>query len=156
MNVAAAIERMLPLLGERATPERAARVFWSGVAEPGDAIAGALLARVPAVAALRVAAHAAEIQRITGTGARPAADAAARWRPRLRDDLLSDPLERAARSRVSILVPTDPEWPEAVDDLGQHAPITLWVRGAPAALRAPSIALVGARAATAYGETRGG
>ncbi|UIN32049.1 DNA-processing protein DprA [Microbacterium binotii] len=152
MNVHAVVESMLPMLGERATPELAARVFWSGVAEPGDALAGALLARVPAETALRVASHAAEIQRITGAGARAAADAAARWRPRLRDDLLTDPLERAERSRVTILVPTDPEWPEALDDLGDHAPIALWVRGAPDALRAPSIALVGARAATAYGE----
>jgi DNA processing protein len=53
---------------------------------------------------------------------------------------------------VSILVPTDHEWPDAVDDLGDHAPVALWVRGDPAALREPSIALVGARAATPYGE----
>jgi DNA processing protein len=152
MNVDAVIERMLPWLGERATTERAARVFWSGIAEPGDALAGALLARVPAEAALRLATRPAEIQRITGQAPRAAADAAARWRPRLREDLLTDALERAERSRVSILVPTDHEWPDAVDDLGDHAPVALWVRGDPAALREPSIALVGARAATPYGE----
>ncbi|RXZ42420.1 DNA-processing protein DprA, partial [Agromyces binzhouensis] len=41
----------------------------------------------------------------------------------------------------------------AVGDLGAHAPLALWVRGRPAALtESPSVALVGARAATGYGE----
>ena len=41
-----------------------------------------------------------------------------------------------------------------VDELGVHAPIGLWVRGRPDALAwsVPTIALVGARAATGYGE----
>lgn len=152
MNVDAVIAGMLPELGERAEPERAARVFWSGVAEPGDAVAGALLSCVPALVALRIASYPDEIQRMTGIGARAAADASARWGPRLHEDLVSDALQRARRSRVSILVPSDPEWPDAVDDLGDHAPIALWVRGDPRSLSVPGIALVGARAATNYGE----
>lgn len=152
MNVGAVIERMLPMLGERATPERAARVFWSGIAEPGDAVAGALLAVVPAQAALHMAADPAEIARVTGVGPRVAADASARWLPRLHDDLVTDALKRAHRARVAILVPSDPEWPRSVDDLGDHAPLALWVRGDPHALGASSVALVGARAATPYGE----
>ncbi|GAA2578386.1 DNA-processing protein DprA [Microbacterium binotii] len=152
MNVDAVIEGMLPMLGERATPERAARVFWSGVVEPGDAVAGALLARMPAEAALRVADRPTEIARITGIRSRAAADASARWRPRLHRELVSDALKRAERTRVSILVPSDPEWPYAVDDLADHAPLALWVRGDRRALAGPSIALVGARAATPYGE----
>jgi DNA processing protein len=50
---------------------------------------------------------------------------------------------------------TEPgDWPEGVDDLGAHAPVALWARGDPARLKAPraGIALVGARAATGYGE----
>ncbi|GAB3154934.1 DNA-processing protein DprA [Microbacterium neimengense] len=152
MNIDAVIERMLPLLGKRATRERAARVFWSGVVEPGDAVAGALLARMPAEAALRVVDHPAEIARVTGVRPRAAADASARWRPRLHSELVSDALKRAERARVSILVPSDPEWPHAVEDLADHAPLALWVRGDPRALSVPSIALVGARAATPYGE----
>ena len=56
---------------------------------------------------------------------------------------------RAAASRR----PT-PEWPAQLDDLDEHAPLCLWVRGDVAALVAlrPSVALVGARAATSYGE----
>lgn len=152
MNVDGALASMLPALGDRASLERAARVFWSGIAEPGDVVAGALLACVPAPTALRIAAHPAEIARVTGVGSRVAADASARWRPRLHDDLVSDALKRARRAHVSILIPSDPEWPDAVDDLGDHAPIVLWVRGDPRVLSAPSIALVGARAATPYGE----
>jgi DNA processing protein len=45
-------------------------------------------------------------------------------------------------------------WPNGVDDLGVHAPIMLWMRGRPGRLSpdATSVALVGARAATGYGE----
>nr|WP_256428726.1 DNA-processing protein DprA [Frigoribacterium sp. VKM Ac-2836] len=52
-----------------------------------------------------------------------------------------------------MLVPSTPLWPEALDELGDHAPVALWARG-PASVPVPasSIAIVGARAATAYGE----
>jgi len=51
-------------------------------------------------------------------------------------------------------VPGDRLWPVALDDLGPHSPIALWWRGVDNAwLALPnSIALVGARAATGYGE----
>ncbi|HEY9423295.1 MAG TPA: DNA-protecting protein DprA, partial [Microterricola sp.] len=50
--------------------------------------------------------------------------------------------------------PGDAEWPLGVDDLGVHAPIALWWRGREKAMTAMarSLALVGARAATGYGE----
>lgn len=53
-----------------------------------------------------------------------------------------------------LLVPGDAGWPVGVDDLGDHAPIALWVRGDPALpdRLGRSIAIVGARAATGYGE----
>src|SRR5690606_35455762 len=52
------------------------------------------------------------------------------------------------------LVRGDERWPLAVDDLGDNAPLTLWVRGDPAALtrRRHAVAIVGARAATGYSE----
>lgn len=51
-----------------------------------------------------------------------------------------------------LVVPADPAWPSAVDDLPEP-PVALWVLGAAGAgaLTAPGIAVVGARAATAYG-----
>jgi DNA processing protein len=67
----------------------------------------------------------------------------------------------AARSTVRFVVPGDEEWPEGLDDLVAVAPIQrrggvpfgLWLRGPGhlAALAARSVAVVGSRAATAYG-----
>ena len=63
-------------------------------------------------------------------------------------------LERVAQVGGRLLVPGDLEWPRQLDDLGDSAPWALWVRGTLdlrlTALR--SVAVVGARAATAYGE----
>jgi DNA processing protein len=52
------------------------------------------------------------------------------------------------------LTPDVEGWPAGLADLGFHAPIALWVRGTDAALASlsTSISLVGARAATGYGE----
>jgi DNA processing protein len=63
-------------------------------------------------------------------------------------------LRQAARYAVRLLVPDDPAWPAGFDDLGLHAPLALWLRGKESVLAtAPaSLALVGARAATGYGE----
>jgi DNA processing protein len=82
-----------------------------------------------------------------------------RWRPRLRSSDVERALQLAARVGATQLVPrrSHPEpvpWPNGVDDLGVHAPIMLWMRGRPGRLPpdATSVALVGARAATGYGE----
>ncbi len=63
-------------------------------------------------------------------------------------------LTQAARVGARLMVPGDASWPSGVDELGVHAPIGLWVRGRSDALdgSVPTIALVGARAATGYGE----
>lgn len=60
----------------------------------------------------------------------------------------------AQRCGARYVIPGDAEWPGQLDDLGPRRPLGLWVCGAAdlrlLALR--SIAVVGARAATAYGE----
>jgi DNA processing protein len=62
--------------------------------------------------------------------------------------------ERAETLGARILTPVDPEWPTQLADLGDTAPCALWVIGAVdlrlAALR--SVAMVGARACSPYGE----
>jgi DNA processing protein len=77
-----------------------------------------------------------------------------RWTPRLksRDVILC--LRQAQRVGARLLLPADQLWPIDLDDLGAHAPLGLWWRGIPAAFTAlsQSISLVGARAATGYGE----
>lgn len=141
----AALESLRADLGTDDLADLRARAQWSHLAEPGDADAGRLIARLGAADALE-----AVISGDAGTAA--GRDALARWSPRLRADDLEVALGRAARAGVRLLVPSDPAWPPGLDDLDVHAPLCLWVRGAVDALRAPSVALVGARAATAYGE----
>jgi DNA processing protein len=74
-------------------------------------------------------------------------------------------LERAAKAGLRFVVPGDDEWPARLDDLhavpGLHdrggVPVGLWVRGS---LRLStlggSVAVVGSRAATGYGESVAG
>ncbi|MFF2267595.1 DNA-processing protein DprA [Cellulosimicrobium cellulans] len=79
--------------------------------------------------------------------------AVARWAPRL--DGLDPRRELHVLDRLdgSLVVPGDPGWPTALDDLGAVRPLALWVRGSDrlAELAARSVAVVGARACTDYG-----
>lgn len=140
-----------------ATLQRAARALWCVLAEPGDGVAGALRRAYGPVEAYHrvvlrneVAAAAAA----TGLPRDALVEAQRRWRPRLTADALTEPFRRAERVGARLLTPEDADWPLALDDLEDHAPACLWVRGDPRALTRPagSIALVGARAATSYGE----
>jgi DNA processing protein len=72
--------------------------------------------------------------------------------PRLEPAAIDAALESARRCGASLVVPGDTDWPHHLDDLGVHAPLALWRRGAQADAKAPCVALVGARASTAYGE----
>lgn len=131
-------------------------------AEPGDGVLGRLIAALGAVEAAEAllsdeADAASLVERVTAAGdaldEREATAGLERWRPRLDHALFVRSLTQAARVGARLLVPRDRLWPRGVDELAQHAPITLWVRGRPEALvEAPAVALVGARAATAYGE----
>lgn len=63
-------------------------------------------------------------------------------------------LDRAAELGVTFLIPGTPGWPTQLDDLSDRAPLALRVKGS-LSLRttvARSVAVVGARAATRYGE----
>jgi DNA processing protein len=90
----------------------------------------------------------------TGRGARLSVRRAIdRWRVRLPE--LPSPADVIAfgRSGMRLVCPGDPEWPSQLADLGDAQPYALWVRGS-ADLRFSclhSVAIVGSRAATAYG-----
>lgn len=132
--------------------ERFARARWSGIAEPGDADAGRLIAAIGAIRAVEsLGADAAALDGLAGGAF---ADALDRWRPRIRQVDTALHLRQAHRFGARLVIPGDPEWPEGLDDLGVHAPAALWVRGDTGMLGrlARSIAMVGARAATGYGE----
>ncbi len=125
--------------------EAYARVCWSVLAEPGDGPAGDLVSRFGAVEALRIAVADADDEWSAGR---------ARWRPRAESATVNSALAAARRSGATLLVPSDARWPTRLDDLGVHAPHVLWVRGDPGNLSAgPTVAIVGARAATPYGES---
>ncbi|WP_434812125.1 hypothetical protein [Microbacterium sp. bgisy189] len=114
-----------------AAEERHARALWSGVVEPGDGIAGALVATLGAERAWQAAADGdAAAAAVAGLDERTFSRARARWRPRASDAHRA--VDDARRVGVRLVVPGDPEWPRRVDDLGTHAPIALWVRGAQA------------------------
>jgi DNA processing protein len=139
-----------------------ARASWTGIAEPGDRAAGDLVASLGAAGALTVVVESWSAKRIAAAAGSAGSEltvddiaaALARWGPRLKSAVALISLRQAVRFSVRLIVPGMSPWPSGVDDLGAHAPIALWLRGNDSTLAATdrSIALVGARAATAYGE----
>ncbi|MCU1474445.1 DNA-processing protein DprA [Amnibacterium sp.] len=133
--------------------DRLAEVFalgaWTGIAEPGDGVAGAFLAAFGAADALAVLGGG-----VPPGGRRELLEAFDRWRPRFDPDVSLRVFRNAAHLGIRLLLPGDDVWPEGLDDLRVHAPLALWCLGDPDAVRSlrRSIALVGARAATGYGE----
>jgi DNA processing protein len=143
--------------------ERFARAAWTGIAEPGDRAAGLLVAALGPVGSLSAVVDSWPVARILAAVAdtetdrlteAEVADALARWRPRLTSASALIALKQASRFNVRLLIPGDSAWPVGVDDLGLHAPIALWLRGNESTMQTlgQSMSLVGARAATGYGE----
>lgn len=126
-----------------------ARGAWTGIAEPGDGVAGALVEAYGAVDALGLLA-----QDAPPTADRAVAAGFERWRPRVDAGAALRAFRNAAHLGIRLLLPGDASWPAGLADLGAHAPLALWALGRGGALDAlaRSIALVGARAATGYGE----
>lgn len=146
---------------------RLARIAWSCVIEPGDTTAGRLLAALGPVAALEAlfdespALAVARALHERGADVSPAdpvlVSAIERWRPRADLDRAVRLAHAATRFDGIAVVPGDDAWPTALDDLGAATPPVLWVRGAGAleaigAVAETSVAVVGSRAATSYGE----
>lgn len=138
-----------------ADPEEVvARAAWSVLAEPGDGVAGALIAVHGAAGALDAAFAEDTLMAVGDAGsARTVAEAQARWRPRADPRAVRYALRGAHEVAARMLLPGDDKWPIALDDLGAHAPSVLWVRGDHELLAGQrAVSLVGARAATGYGE----
>jgi len=145
-------------VNDKLTDESYARAALTYLAEPTDRWLGQLL---------RASSAAAALDAIQNYGVSPGADpglshskaretmraAIERWRIRLPE--LPTPQEVLAfgESGIRLIVPGDPEWPGQLADLGDDQPYALWLRGN-ADLRFSclrSVAIVGSRAATAYG-----
>lgn len=149
-----------PDLGQAQLDALRARVVWSRLVEPGDAIAGALIGTLGAATMLTLFAEGKSAKQIgdlaresglTEVSDRAIQAGVRRWQPRLDRSELHRDLERAVSAGMRLLTPVDEAWPHALDDLGAHAPLVLWVRGDPERLSGPRIAIVGARACTGYG-----
>ncbi|MEJ1091947.1 DNA-processing protein DprA [Microbacterium istanbulense] len=134
--------------------ETAARAAWSVLAEPGDGVAGALVSVHGASGALAAAFSDSVLLGVgDAASARALSEARGRWLPRANVRAVRDAVRGAREVGALLLVPGDALWPERLDDLGPHAPLALWVRGDAGALSdARAVAIVGARAATGYGE----
>lgn len=122
-------------------PERLARAAWSRLCEPGDPTAAGLVAQLGAVDALD------KLSAYRGTR-KPLL----RYLPRLQALDVDRDLRVAGRLGARVVIPTDQEWPSGLNDL-DCPPMCLWVRGPLSLAQAcrRSVAVVGARAATAYG-----
>jgi DNA processing protein len=146
------------LVNEKLTDEAYAHAALTYLAEPADRWLGQLV---------RVSGAAAALDAIKTDSVLPGADlgpprgkareavkaAMERWRVRLSE--LPPPEEMLAfrKSGIRLITPGDSEWPGQLADLGDDQPYALWLRGN-ADLRFSclrSVAIVGSRAATAYG-----
>lgn len=129
---------------------------WSFLVEPGDRVAGALIRRFGSSEALSriVGRPAASPLADDELSAADIAEALARWEPRLETPALFRSLTSAATLGIRLVRDGDELWPDGLVDLGDNGPRVLWVRGQMDALpnTATSVAIVGARASTGYGE----
>ena len=144
--------------------ESFARVAWSTLTEPGDRVAGQLIYGLGAAEALRavIDREPAPVlsERLSGmlSDTAPTASelgqAYERWMPRLNSDSTLAVIDRTGKVGGWALLPGDELWPVGLNDLGFHSPHLLWCRGQRAALQSlpRSLAVVGARASTGYGE----
>ncbi|MGZ4609046.1 MAG: DNA-processing protein DprA [Actinomycetes bacterium] len=125
------------------TDDQRARAALSRLTEPDDPGLGAL-----------VASHGAEqvLAQIV-SGELPSARVAS-YQARLPALDVDADLERAARFGARLLTPGCDDWPTVLDDLGPRRPLALWVSGGGrlGRLTGRAVAVVGARACTAYGE----
>lgn len=137
--------------------ERQARIAWSVVAEPGDRLAamvidhfgpakafGLLIDNHPALLDFDSADH-------NGIGMQAGID---RWYARATSGNIERAITQLHRFGIHTVVPLDDEWPaERLARLGLSAPWVLFGRGDISLLADPQIVgIVGARAATGYGE----
>jgi DNA processing protein len=137
------------------TDEAYARAALTYLAEPADRWLGRLLRFHGAAATLdAIKTGCLPGEQATKPTARGAMKAAMeRWQVRLPGLPAPEEVLAFRESGIRVITPDDPEWPGQLADLGDDQPYALWLRGN-ADLRFSclrSVAIVGSRAATAYG-----
>lgn len=156
--------RLFPQGDTQDDEESWARIAWSTFIEPGDKIAGLLISSFGAREALSLIFGDASAHEITDglecSGEErhgvfsDISDALQRWQPRLSIGHIESVTEHAIGIGAYVMTPGSQLWPQGLNDLQHHAPVVLWARGREdvAAHFSHSIATVGARASTGYGE----
>ncbi len=132
-----------------ALDERMARAAWSGIAEPADHRVGQLVEKLGPNRALAWA---------TTPYADPQVGEPGSWgvvhervHLRISQLMLTDELSRIEKLGGRIIIPSDPQWPSRLEHLGVGRPHALWVLGKLPTETQIAVAMVGARASTAYG-----
>lgn len=132
--------------------ERAARMLFSGICEPGDADACRLVREHGARSVIdRIGARRASAGKLGG------------WAVRLAATSMAAVRSAADAAGARYLCPGDPDWPVQLDDLQRlesdgrrpraGAPFGLWVRGSRSlTIASTSVSIVGSRACSSYGD----
>ncbi|MET0843324.1 MAG: DNA-processing protein DprA [Mycetocola sp.] len=137
---------------ESVDEEREARMTLAALSEPSDLVTGTLVARLGATETVRLITSGTRLP----NGVDPAEGELWRRRlaPRINPGQIDQIRIEMQRHDLVLLTPEDVEWPGELQQLSASAPIALWLKGDPRQLSAPlsgRVAIVGARAATAYG-----
>jgi DNA processing protein len=154
------------LLGRAEIRDRFAASVWTGAVEPGDEVAGRLIYDADSADVLEAILNGYEAEQLVAFASRrdlehervsigEARTLAVQVRGRSNSVLGLLALREAARFGAKLLIPGDELWPTGLGDLGFAAPHALWVRGnreALVSLSEKAVSIVGARAATGYGE----
>lgn len=135
------------------TDQLAARAAWSVIAEPGEHLSGVFTQTFGHERALGILLEgdAIEALALAGVTESEAAAALQRWKQRTDERRIAENLEAIERHGLALV---DPAEIPGLADLGTTMPHVLYVRGDAASLTRHEhrIAIVGARAATPYGE----
>ena len=144
-----------------------ARAAWSTLVEPGDRVAGRLISLFGPQRALQflierlradeIVTQCEDLDELEWNPAQFTEDLAegiTRWQPRLSSGDALNAVTHAAKLGAFLITPEQELWPDGLNDLGMHAPLVMWGRGKRSTLGKfeNSLAIVGARASTGYGE----
>jgi len=162
------IDRMVAglVVGDESTQDVFVAATMSMLCEPGDSVAGLLSDRIGQSAALEAiidhSVGATELLSLLDIEIadrpigleRAVSDGLARWRKRLSLGALETALDKMRAVGGRVVSPSSLFWPTGFVDLGVAAPLAIWLRGAPERLQwlDRSIAIVGSRVATSYGQ----
>ncbi|MBO2455293.1 DNA-processing protein DprA [Actinomadura barringtoniae] len=135
--------------------DRLARATLTAIAEPGDTLMGRLIHAAGPTGALEAVRTTQPPEELT-TNRQELKRLITRlesWRIKLSACDPAADLAIAERLNIRLVCPGEPEWPTTLDDLHHDRPYALWIRGSGdlryTCLR--SVAVVGSRAASAYG-----